>query len=163
MSEKPAEPAPSRRELFRLGVAAVGAAVAGFVASTLRYLVPTVLYEPLNRYETNLINTVIDSLELLGSLRTKNVKLLCDLFHMNIEEANLADGIRAAGGHIGHIHFVDSNRKPAGLGHMDYSPIVAALREMNYDGFLSAEALPFPDPVAAAQQTIETFRRYVRV
>jgi cytochrome b6-f complex iron-sulfur subunit len=50
MSEKPGEPAPSRRELFRLGVAAVGAAVAGFVASTLRYLVPNVLYEPSARF-----------------------------------------------------------------------------------------------------------------
>lgn len=127
-----------------------------------QYRVP-LLYEPLNRYETNLIVTMAEGVHFLKSLTTENVKLLADLFHMNMEEANLAAAIRAAAGHIGHVHFVDSNRKPAGLGHMDFAPIVAALRETSYDGFLSAEALPFPDPDAAARQTIETFRRYVRL
>src|SRR6266850_3733457 len=97
------------------------------------------LYEPLNRYETNLIVTIADGVSLLKSLSAKNVKLLADLFHMNIEEANLADAIRAGAGQVGHIHFVDSNRKPAGLGHIDYAPIAAALHETNFDGFLSAE------------------------
>ena len=53
------------------------------------------IYEPLNRYETNLINTIGDGVELLSSLSTDNVKLLADLFHMQIEEVNLADAIRA--------------------------------------------------------------------
>ncbi|HEV3440214.1 MAG TPA: sugar phosphate isomerase/epimerase family protein [Gemmata sp.] len=122
----------------------------------------TVLYEPLNRYETNLINTLAEGVQFLKGLCTQNVKLLADLYHMNIEETNLADALRAAGPHVGHIHFADSNRKAAGLGHTDFAPIVGALREIGYQGYLSAEVFPLPDPDAAAKQTIESFRKYVR-
>ncbi len=116
-------------------------------------------YEPLNRYETNLCNTVEAGVELLQSLRTDNVRLLADLFHMNIEEADLAAALRTGGRFIGHVHFVDSNRRPAGCGHLDYAPIITALREIGYAGYLSAEAFPWPDSDAAARQTIETYRR----
>ena len=125
-----------------------------------QYDVP-LFYEPLNRYETNLVNRVDDGVALLESLSTDNVKLLADLFHMNIEEANLPASLRAAGDLIGHLHFVDSNRRPAGFGHMDYEPIAAALKEIGYCGYASAEALPYPDSGGAAQMTIETFRKYL--
>ncbi len=126
-----------------------------------QYRVP-LLFEPLNRYETNLVNTVEAGLNLLNGLTTKNVLLLADLFHMNIEEIDIAPALRTGAGRIGHVHFVDSNRRPAGLGHLDYPPIVAALQAIGYNGFASAEALPYPNPDAAARQTIEAFRRYFR-
>ena len=88
------------------------------------------LYEPLNRYETNLINTLEDGVALANSQGPSNVRLLADLFHMSIEEASLPDAIRAAGTLIGHVHFVDSNRRAAGMGHTDFGPVVAALREV---------------------------------
>ena len=81
---------------------------------------------------------------------------------MNIEEVDSAAALRAAAGQVGHLHFVDSNRRPAGLGHIDYRPIVAALESIGYDRFASAEALPYPDPEAAARQTINAFRKYFR-
>jgi sugar phosphate isomerase/epimerase len=118
------------------------------------------IYEPLNRYETNLLKTLADAVQYLQSLKTQNVKLLADLFHMNIEETNLADALRAGGVAIGHVHFVDSNRKAAGMGHMDYAPIAVALRDIQYDGYLSAEAFPLPDAYTAAAKTIESFRKY---
>ena len=59
------------------------------------------LIEPLNRYETNLLNRVEDGLAVLDSLRTRNVKLLCDLFHMNIEEESIAESLRLAGKRLG--------------------------------------------------------------
>src|SRR5829696_2172506 len=59
------------------------------------------LYEPLNRYETNLLNTIADGVAFLETLPTTNVKLLADLFHMNIEEADIAGAIRAGAAHIG--------------------------------------------------------------
>lgn len=130
-------------------------------AHAARHGVP-LIYEPLNRYETNLCNTVAGGVELLDRSGADNVKLLADLFHMNIEEANLADSLRAGGSHIGHLHFVDSNRRPAGCGHMDYGPIAAALQSMGYDGYCSAEAFPWPNPDAAAQQTIAEFNRLFR-
>jgi sugar phosphate isomerase/epimerase len=121
----------------------------------------TLLYEPINRYETNLINRLDDGVELLKGLATTNVKLLADLYHMNIEETDLATALVAAGRYVGHIHFADSNRRAAGLGHTDFTPVIAALREIVYTGYLSAEILPLPDPLAAAKQTIESFRKLV--
>jgi sugar phosphate isomerase/epimerase len=100
--------------------------------------------------------------KLLRSLSTTNVVLLADLFHMNIEEINLADALRAAGKYVGHVHFADSNRRAAGFGHIDYAPIAQALHEFGYAGFASAEAFPLPDPDTAADQTIHAFRRYFR-
>ena len=79
---------------------------------------------------------------------------------MNIEEVNLAEAIRAAAGRIGHVHFVDSNRRAAGMGHMDFAPIAAALRDINYDGYASAEAFALPDSNTAAKQTINAFRKH---
>ncbi len=70
------------------------------------------IYEPLNRYETNLANTIEAGMTLLQSLSTRNIVLLADLFHMNIEESDLAAAIHAGDGYIGHLHFVDSNRRP---------------------------------------------------
>ena len=122
-----------------------------------QYEIP-LIYEPLNRYETNLVNTIADGVSLIQSLETRNVRLLADLFHMNIEETNLAEAIRTGGEYIGHVHFVDSNRRPAGMGHMDFGPIAAALLKTGYQGYLSAEAFPYPDPEAAAQHTIQRYR-----
>ncbi len=124
-----------------------------------QYQVP-LIYEPLNRYETNLVNTIQDGVVLLEALQTDNVRLLADLFHMNIEEPDIATAIRTGGKHIGHIHFVDSNRQAAGLGHMNYAPIAAAISEIGYQGYLCAEALALPTPEAAAKQTMTTYQQY---
>lgn len=118
------------------------------------------LYEPVNRYETNLINAIGEAVAFVRATTADNVRVLADLFHMNMEEANIAEALRSAGDRIGHIHFVDSNRKPAGLGHMNYAPVAEVLWLIGYRGFLSAEAFPFPNSTAAAQQTMATFRRF---
>ncbi|XAL98361.1 sugar phosphate isomerase/epimerase [Phycisphaeraceae bacterium D3-23] len=117
------------------------------------------IYEPLNRYETNLFNTIGAGTELLKSLDTDAVTLLADLFHMHIEETDLPAAIRDNAASIGHVHFVDSNRRAAGFGHMDHAAIIAALKDIGYAGYLCAEALPLPDSDAAATKTIETIRR----
>lgn len=119
------------------------------------------LYEPLNRYETNLCCRLADGVALVKGAGG-SVKLLADLFHMNIEEDDSAAALRSAGGHVGHIHLVDSNRKPAGMGQINYAPIAAALREIEYERYLSAEAFSVPDDETAARQTIEAFRKYFR-
>lgn len=119
------------------------------------------LLEPLNRYETNLCTQFAETLRLIEGLRTGGVRLLGDLFHMNIEEADLAAALRRAGPRLGHVHFADSNRCAAGLGHTDFPPVIAALREIRFAGYLSAEVLARPDPMAAAAQTIASFRRLV--
>lgn len=120
------------------------------------------IFEPLNRYETNLVRTVEEGLQLLSRLSTQNVKLLADLFHMNIEETSIPEALQLGGSQIGHVHFVDSNRRPADNGHINLVDVAATLKEMNYRGYLSAEALPWPDSRAAAETTIQSFRRHFR-
>jgi len=121
----------------------------------------TLIYEPLNRYESNLLNRAEDVVPFLGTLDTDNIVILADLFHMNIEEANIAEGLRTYGSHIGHVHFVDSNRRPAGCGHMGYASIAAALKEVGYGKYASAEAFPWPDSDTAAKTTIDAFKQYL--
>ena len=119
------------------------------------------LYEPLNRYETDLFNRQGEAAAFLEARGLRHVRLLADLFHMNIEEADLPAALRAAGGRIGHVHWADSNRQAMGSGHTDPAPLVAALREIGYQGWLSAEVFPLPTPAAAAAGTIDSFRRHV--
>jgi sugar phosphate isomerase/epimerase len=116
------------------------------------------LYEPLNRYETNLFNRQEEAAAFLRERGLSHVRLLSDLFHMNIEEADLTTAIRGAGGTIGHVHFADSNRRAVGFGHTDTAAAVAALREIGYDGWLSAEVFPLPSGDEAARRTMESFR-----
>ena len=139
----------------------LGEALEEFGEAAAKFGVPF-LYEPLNRYETNLFNRQGDAAEFLGTLKTRNIRLLCDLFHMAIEEANLAATLRVCGPLVGHIHFADSNRRAIGLGHTDAAPIVAALREISYTGYLSAEILPLPDAATAASATIAAFRKHAK-
>lgn len=120
------------------------------------------LVEPLNRYETSGFNYLFAFENFQPYLKTRNVKVLADLFHMNIEEDNLAQAIQEYGKYIGHVHFADSNRKPMGLGHTDMGPIAEALKEIGYEGFVSAEAFPVPSPDAAAEQTIREFRKWFK-
>ncbi|MEN8783942.1 MAG: sugar phosphate isomerase/epimerase family protein, partial [Akkermansiaceae bacterium] len=113
------------------------------------------IYEPLNRYETNLINHLAEGAKYIEDNDLKNIVLLADLFHMNIEESDVAQSIIDAGKHTGHVHFADSNRSAMGFGHTDAAPIVAALKQVGYTGYLSAEVFPKPDADACAAQEIK--------
>ena len=119
------------------------------------------LYEPLNRYETNLLNRQLDAAKFLEDRRIANVKLLCDLFHMNIEEVSNAATLRACGRHVGHVHFADSNRQAIGFGHTETAPVISALKDIGYAGYLSGEVLPLPSPAGAAAQTIQAIRSHL--
>jgi len=120
------------------------------------------LIEPLNRYESNLLNTLDAGVRLIHSIQSENVLLVADLFHMNIEETSSADALRSVGRLLGHVHFVDSNRRAAGFGQIAFAPIAEALHEVGFAGFASAEALPYPDSESAAVQTMHTFQSCFR-
>jgi sugar phosphate isomerase/epimerase len=114
--------------------------------------------EPINRYETDLINRVDEALELIAEVGADNLGILFDTFHANIEEPSLADSIRACAPRLFHVHVADSNRWAPGFGHIDFRAIVATLNAVNYSGWLSAEILPQPDVFTAAEKTIRTMR-----
>ena len=102
------------------------------------------IYEPLNRYETNMVNTQAEGVALLKSLNTDNVRLLADLFHMNIEEVDLPGSIRTSGNAIGHVHLADSNRRPAGNGHTDFGSIASAFGKLDTPGTSRLNVFPWP-------------------
>ena len=70
----------------------------------------TVLVEPLNRYEDHMLNTLAQGVDLLTALGHGSVKLMADLFHMNIEEPDSAAALDAAMPHVAHVHLADSTR-----------------------------------------------------
>jgi sugar phosphate isomerase/epimerase len=109
----------------------------------------TLAIEPINRYETNMINTVCEGLATLASLKQENVVLLVDTFHMNIEEARIGASIHQAGTAVGYVHIADSNRWAPGLGHIDFGEVLGALDDIGYGGPISAEVLPIPTPEEA--------------
>ena len=121
------------------------------------------IYEPLNRYETDLINRLGDGVDFVKSLNNKNVALLADLFHMNIEEESITNTIYACKDYIGYVHLADSNRRPAGMGHIDMKEVGNTLNMIGYEGYLSAEALPYPDTNQAAAQTMSIINEFIRL
>ncbi len=98
--------------------------------------------EAWNRYETYFGNTVDQVLKLRNAVDRPNVGVMGDSFHMAIEEKNLAAAYRSAGKHLFHVHFADSNRAAPGIGHTDFEPILRALKEIGYDGYIAFELLP---------------------
>jgi sugar phosphate isomerase/epimerase len=111
------------------------------------------LIEPINRYETNFVNTAAEGLALLAEVGEPSVQLLLDTFHMNIEEQSLAGAVSSVGERLGYVHIADSNRRAPGEGHVDFAAVLAALEEIDYGGMLVAEILPLPDDRAAARLT----------
>ena len=144
-------------------------------------------YEPLNRYETNVCKTIEEAVALCNSLTTDNVKILADVFHLNIEEedpvASIAFALKNRSaevgvkkskeekpedaveqededkGWIGHVHFADSNRRAPGMGHLKLETIAKVLKDSAYDGFVSAECFPLPDSETAAKAAIDAYKK----
>jgi sugar phosphate isomerase/epimerase len=115
--------------------------------------------EPINRYETTLINAVAQGLELIERVGNDNFGLLLDTFHMNIEEPDIQASIRMSGAHIFHFHVADSNRWYPGAGHLDFQSILNTLFGTSYTGWVSGEFLPKPDAATAAKEGITFLRR----
>jgi sugar phosphate isomerase/epimerase len=114
--------------------------------------------EPINRYETTLINNVAQGMELIERVGADNLGLLLDTFHMNIEEPVIEDSIRACGERIFHFHVADSNRWHPGAGHLDFESILGTLFDTGYQGYISGEFMPVPDPETSAQRGIAHLR-----
>jgi sugar phosphate isomerase/epimerase len=115
--------------------------------------------EPINRYETTLINNAAQGLELIERVGASNFGLLLDTFHMNIEEPGIEASIRLCGDRIFHFHAADSNRWYPGAGHLDFKSILDALFTTGYAGYVSGEFMPRPDAETAAQNSIACLRR----
>lgn len=120
-------------------------AVEGYqtIAGTLAAHNVTLAIEPLNRFETYFLNTAQDAAALCDEVSHPNVGILFDTFHANIEEKNIAQGYRTIGRHLKHVHTCENDRGIPGSGHVEWPEVFAALRELNYDGWLTIESFGF--------------------
>jgi len=114
--------------------------------------------EPLNRYESAIVNKASQALELIKETKSVKSLILLDTFHMNIEETSIADTIVSVGKKLGYFHIADSNRRAPGDGHIAFSEVFRALKTIRYDGYVSAEILQEPNSEDALRRTIKLVR-----
>jgi D-psicose/D-tagatose/L-ribulose 3-epimerase len=96
--------------------------------------------EPLNRFETDLVNTAEQALELCDRIGADNVGILLDTFHMNIDEKSLGGAVELVGERLFHVHSCENDRGTPGTGHIEWNELFAALRAIDYRGQLVIES-----------------------
>ena len=120
-----------------------------------------VLLEPLNRYEDHMLNRLEGAVELSRAAGRDAVRVMGDLFHMNIEEDDPAGSIRQAGDHLAHVHLADSNRAQPGAGHNDFASAFGALRDIGFDGYLAMECAIRGDAETVLPRVVRHLRSLV--
>jgi sugar phosphate isomerase/epimerase len=119
-----------------------------------------------NRYETYFLNRLEQAARLWEATGLTNGGIQGDTFHMNLEETSIEGAFRQYGHLLQHVHLADSNRAAPGVGHIDFRPVLQALVDVGYDGYLSFELLPATaDPFAALASGggEEFFDHYTRI
>ena len=100
----------------------------------------TLAIEPLNRFETFVVTTAGDAVKLVQATNRPNLKVQMDTFHANIEERDTAAAIRATGRRLGHFHACENDRGIPGTGQVRWKEVFAALREIDYTGWVTIES-----------------------
>ncbi len=118
--------------------------------------------EPINRFETTLVNNVVEGMQLIDEVGMDNFGLLLDTFHMNIEEPCIEESMRICGSRVFHFHVADSNRWYPGAGHLDFASILATLKDIDYKGFVSGEFIPKPDAMTSIHMNIAHLEPLIR-
>jgi sugar phosphate isomerase/epimerase len=149
-------PVISRDEVERKMVVALYAEI----AKRGEELGTAIIVEPLNRYEQWWPCTLRHGVEICEAVGSPACKMMADLFHMNIEEQDLAAAIREAGTeYIYNVHLADSVRRLPGSGHTDFTPPFRALKEIGYDKFCGLECAIDGDPMTALAENASYLRR----
>ena len=142
MKTQPLAPAEDERAWAVAGIRAAG-----------EYAAPlgvNLSLECWNRYESYFMNRLEQAASLWQETGLANGGIQGDTFHMSIEEESIAAAFRKHGALLQHVHLADSNRAAPGAGHLDFGPIVQALVDVGYQGYLSFELLPASaDPFGA--------------
>jgi D-psicose/D-tagatose/L-ribulose 3-epimerase len=112
-----------------------------------------VAVEPLNRYETSLVNTVDQALEALDGLPDA-CGIALDIYHMNIEETDVAAAVRRAGGRIAHVQVCANDRGAPGADHLDWQGFLAALDDVGYRGPLVIESFTAENATIATAASV---------
>jgi sugar phosphate isomerase/epimerase len=119
-----------------------GAESVAEIADYAKQFAVTLCVEAWNRYDTYLINTASECRTFVDMVKRDNVGVMLDTFHLNIEEIDMAGAIRDSRGYLVHLHVSDSNRAAPGMGHSDFVPLMRALKEIDYQGYVTMELVP---------------------
>ncbi|MBF0196568.1 MAG: sugar phosphate isomerase/epimerase [Planctomycetes bacterium] len=114
----------------------------------------TLAIEPLNRFETDMINTLDQATRLIEMVASPNLKIHVDTFHMNIEEADSAQSIRKAGDLVGHFHASASHRGIPGKDQVHWKSIMKALKDIDYGGDIVIESFSMDNEIIARAAAI---------
>ncbi len=118
--------------------------------------------EPLNRYETHFINRLEQAVEICQKVNNPNLRIMADFFHMEIEEANIAESLKKAKDWLGHIHLADSNRFLPGQGHTDFRPPFKLLSEINYRGYMALECGILGEPEEELPKCVKYLKKCIQ-
>jgi D-psicose/D-tagatose/L-ribulose 3-epimerase len=113
------------------------------LARRLEQLDVRVAVEPLNRFETYVLNTAADTVRLCEEVGSNRIGVLYDTFHGNIEEKTHGDAIRSTGPRLFHLHACENDRGIPGSGHVPWVEIKDALRDCGYPGYAVIESFGF--------------------
>jgi sugar phosphate isomerase/epimerase len=119
----------------------------------------TLLLEPLNRYEDFMVNNLGQAVSLCEEVGLSSIKVVADLYHLNIEEDSIPGAIRAAAKWLGWVDLSDTNRYQPGCGHQDWAGILTALRDIGYDNYLTLEGRIRGDTVDALRDTVTFIKK----
>lgn len=113
-----------------------------------------VALEPLNRYETSLLNTVAQTLEAIEGLPADGCGIALDVYHQNIEERDIASAVRSARGRIAHVQVCGNDRGAPGADHIDWEALLGALADAQYSGPLCIESFTAENATIATAASI---------
>ncbi|NDV81596.1 sugar phosphate isomerase/epimerase [Bacteroides sp. 51] len=116
----------------------------------------TYCVEAVNRFEGCVINTAQEALDYISQIDSRNIGVLLDTYHMNIEENNIGDAIRLVGDKLTSFHTGDNNRRAPGRGHINFDEIFQALSDINYKGRIVSE--PFVQMGGEVGRDIKVWR-----
>ncbi len=139
----------------------------GYAVDLLRAIAPvaeerkvTLCFEPLAPSETNFVNGAAEAVRLVKEVNSPRVRIILDAKAMSSEAIPIPDVIRQSGPWVAHVHANDPNLRGPGFGDLDFAPIVQALRDIRYDGWVSVEVFDFSiDPRRTATESLTYLRK----
>ena len=117
-----------------------------------------VVVESILRYINNYLNSAPETADYLRRIHLPHVTLHIDTHSMILEDSDLADSVRQTADILGYVHFPDSNRGYPGAGNIDFKPIMRALADVGYEGYITLECTPYPTEYDCAKRGIDYLR-----
>ncbi|MCM8765198.1 MAG: sugar phosphate isomerase/epimerase [Candidatus Omnitrophica bacterium] len=122
----------------------------------------TICLEPLARKETNFVNTATEAISIIKEINHPNLKLMLDVKAMTDEKRPYQEIIKEGKEYLCHFHANDENLLGPGFGNVDFAPIIDALKQISYNGYISVEVFDFsPGPEVIAEKSIQYLKKFL--